>query len=185
MKEVLNLKHIPNLLSVFRIILIPFFIWQIGQGNMINAGIILLLSGLTDFLDGKLARRFGWITDLGKVLDPVADKLTQASISLSFIFLLKEYRIFFAIILIKDFIMLILGGFLMKRGATIKGAKWFGKVSTFVFYIFMILLILIPSIPKWLGRTMMTISTTLAVASGLLYIPDFIDYYKGLNNSKV
>lgn len=175
------MHNIPNILSFFRIVLIPFFVWQLRIGNNLNAGLILVLSGLTDFLDGKLARKYGWITSLGKVLDPVADKLTQTAISLSFIFLLKEYRIFFLIILTKDFIMLILGGWLMKRGAQIEGAKWFGKVSTFAFYVIMIALMFFPGIPHWLAITLLTVTTSLSVMAGLMYIPDFMHY---LNSTK-
>ena len=79
------MKHIPNILSSLRIVMIPFFVWQMLTGNMLSAGLILLASGITDTLDGQLARHFGWISDLGKILDPFADKLTQTAVSVCFI----------------------------------------------------------------------------------------------------
>lgn len=75
---------IPNVLGYIRILLIPLFVWryltaQSGADYYTAAGIVLL-SGLTDLFDGLIARRFHMITELGKVLDPIADKLTQAAI---------------------------------------------------------------------------------------------------------
>lgn len=71
---------IPNLLSVFRLVLIPVFVWTycVREAYLVTAG-ILLLSGLTDIADGFIARRFHMVSDLGKALDPIADKLTQAA----------------------------------------------------------------------------------------------------------
>ena len=71
---------IPNILSFFRLILIPVLIWSyVVKKNYAATGWILLLSGLTDIADGFIARRFHMISKLGKILDPVADKLTQAT----------------------------------------------------------------------------------------------------------
>ena len=71
---------VPNLLSFFRFCLIPVIIWSYCvKENPLLAGEILLLSGLTDLADGYIARRFHRISNLGKILDPVADKLTQAA----------------------------------------------------------------------------------------------------------
>ena len=80
-KENLNrIITVPNLLSFFRFCLIPVIIWSYCvKENPLLAGEILLLSGLTDLADGYIARRFHMISTLGKILDPVADKLTQAA----------------------------------------------------------------------------------------------------------
>ena len=80
-KEHLNrIITVPNLLSFFRFCLIPVIIWSYCvKKNPLLAGEILLLSGLTDLADGYIARRFHRISNLGKILDPVADKLTQAA----------------------------------------------------------------------------------------------------------
>lgn len=165
------MKHIPNLLSIFRIALIPLFVSQMATGHTLTAGLILVLSGLTDFFDGQLARRFGWVTPVGKILDPVADKLTQTAVSITLMVLLRQYWPFFAIMLAKDCIMLVLGGWLMRRGVKLEGARWFGKVSTFLYYAVMILIILIPSLPAWLTLTLLVLATACALISALLYIP--------------
>lgn len=170
------MKHIPNILSVIRILLIPFYLWQILAGNTLTAGIILLASGITDFLDGILAREFGWISDVGKVLDPVADKLTQAAVSISMIIRLRQYWYIFAILIVKDLIMLVLGGWLLRRGVRLQGAKWFGKVSTFVFYTVMVVLLFLPGIPEGLVMVLLWVVAACAVLTALLYIPEFLKY---------
>lgn len=176
------MKHIPNALTVLRIVIIPFFVWQLLTGNTLAAGILLAASGLTDLLDGALARRFGWISDLGKVLDPVADKLTQAAVSICLILRLRQYWPFFAVLLVKDFMMLVLGGWLLKKGVKLEGSRWFGKVATFVFYGAMVLIVFIPGMPGWLATTLIALSTGFALLAAALYIPEFLRYKKKLLN---
>ena len=170
------MKHIPNILSGLRIVMIPFFIWQMLAGNTLAAGLILVASGLTDTLDGNLARHFGWVSDLGKVLDPVADKLTQTAVSICLMIRIPELWFFFAILIIKDLIMLVLGGYLTKGGVKLEGARWFGKVSTVVFYTVMILIVLFPNIPQAVTIALLVLAVGCAIAAGLLYLPEYKRY---------
>lgn len=170
------MKNIPNILSLFRILLIPFFIWQMVRGNNGVAGIILLVSGMTDLMDGYLARRFNWISDLGKVLDPIADKLTQNAVCIILMIRLRAYWYFFAIIILKELVMLILGGYLLSRGVKLEGARWFGKISTGVFYVTMICIVLFPDMPDTVEFIALALSTVCALVAAGLYIPEFIRY---------
>lgn len=170
------MKHIPNILSGLRIALIPFFVWQMLEENTLAAGLILLASGLTDTLDGNLARHFGWVSDLGKVLDPVADKLTQTAVSICLMIRLPQLWFFFAILIGKDLVMLVLGGYLTKGGVQIEGARWFGKVATVVFYMVMILIVLVPSIPQAVTVVLLVLAVGCAVGAGLMYLPEFRRY---------
>lgn len=176
------MKHIPNILSAMRIAMIPFFVWQMLVGNTPVAGVILLASGITDTLDGQLARRFNWVSDLGKILDPVADKLTQTAVSVCLIIRYTKLWFFFAVFIVKDLIMLLLGGYLTRGGVKIKGAKWFGKVATVVFYVVMILIVLFPSIPAWVTTSLLVIAVGCAVAAGLSYLPEFFRYKEERNS---
>lgn len=176
------MKHIPNMLSCLRIVLIPFFVWQMFEGNTVNAGLILIFSGVTDCLDGFLARRFGWVTPLGKVLDPIADKLTQGTISVVLAILLREYWPFFAILIAKDVVMLVLGGYLLKKGVKIEGARWFGKAVTILFYVVMISIVCFPEMPDALVRAMLTAVAVCAVLAAGLYVPEFLQYRSEINN---
>ena len=73
----MKLKHIPNILSIIRMLLVLVFILVFFFVSHSLSIVIFLLAGLTDVIDGYLARKNNWITDLGKVLDPLADKLMQ------------------------------------------------------------------------------------------------------------
>lgn len=172
------MKHIPNMLSVFRIVLIPFFIWQMMRGNLTVAGVILAISALTDFFDGLLARHFGWVSQVGKVLDPAADKLTQVTVCILMIVNLRAYWPFFAVMLFKDAVMLVLGGYLLKQGVTLEGARWFGKISTILFYAVMVLIFFVPGMPRSLIITLLCLVSGAALFSAFMYIPQYLNYRK-------
>ena len=173
------MRHIPNLLSFFRILLIPWFVWEMmANEDTLTAAVILAVSGLTDMLDGMLARRFNWISQLGKVLDPAADKLTQITVCVLLALKLHRYWFFFAILLLKEFSMLVVGGYLVRKGVKLGGAKWFGKVVTVLFYVTTTILVLFPPIPSWVPTTLLALTTVCAIATVLMYIPDFLSYKK-------
>lgn len=170
------MKHIPNVLSFSRILLVPVFIMLMIQNNTLAAGIVLAVSGLTDLLDGLLARKFHWVSQLGKILDPAADKLTQVTVCVVLAIRLQKYWPCFLVILAKELAALILGGYLLARGAVMDGAKWFGKIVTVIFYLVMGSIVFVPSLPSLLITGLLLLVTLGAVAAGLLYIPDFLQY---------
>lgn len=140
---------IPNLLSVIRIALIPVFAMLYLQGQPVTAVIILAVSGLTDLFDGKIARRFNQVSALGKILDPVADKITQITVAIILLIKFRQaestvinaFSWVFIIFLAKEGIM-VLGGLVMilfniRPGA----AEMPGKIATVVFYTVMTVII--------------------------------------------
>ena len=135
---------IPNILSIFRLVLIPFFTYfMIVEDNYVVAGILLVISGITDYCDGYIARKFNMITNLGKILDPLADKFTQliAVICLA----VKGYALmwFLAVFLfLKDLVLLIGGIMLYQKKDGMIPSNMFGKIATFVFYVAVVLLML-------------------------------------------
>ena len=140
---------VPNLLSLIRILLIPVFGVLFYQGHIGWAVIVLVISGLTDFFDGKIARRFNQISELGKMLDPVADKLTQITIAIV-IFLefnkstnptMQWFKWVFLFFLFKELLMVIIGAIMLACGLRPVAAEIYGKVATFVFYAVMVLVI--------------------------------------------
>lgn len=140
---------IPNLLSVIRIALIPVFAVMYLNGNQFLAIAILAISGLTDLFDGKIARRFNQVSALGKILDPVADKLTQITIAVILFISFRKaenstinaFGWVFLVFLVKEGIM-VLGGLVMLLMNIRPGAAEMpGKVATFTFYGVMILII--------------------------------------------
>lgn len=142
---------IPNLLSVIRIFLIPVFAVLFYQDQKIVAVIVLALSGLTDMFDGKIARKYNQISALGKILDPVADKLTQISIAVMLFIdfntaddkLIKAFSWIFLFFLVKEGVMIVGGLVMLLLGIRPGAAEIFGKLATVVFYVGMTIIIAI------------------------------------------
>ena len=127
------IKHIPNILTIIRFILIPVILYFIFTGNYILAFVFFTLSGITDILDGAIARKFNLISTFGKLMDPLADKLTQISVLATLVF--KEIIPFWILIIVmlKEFIMIIGASFLYGKDVVVY-SKWFGKLATVLFY---------------------------------------------------
>ena len=166
---------IPNILGYFRILLLPLIVWRYVTADSIAefhmAAVIIGISGITDFLDGFIARKFNMITNLGKIVDPVADKLTQAAIVFSLSFRFQWLIPVVVLFVIKEGFMGIMGVILLKKGKMLNGAKWFGKVSTAVLYVVMFILILAPNIQEQIANTLIVLSGFLLLMSFILYIP--------------
>ena len=140
---------IPNLLTLIRILLIPVFAVLFYRGYLIWAVVVLILSGLSDTLDGKIARRFNQVSELGKNLDTVADKLTQITIAVMLFIQfrnahsegLRAFSWVFLLFLIKEGIMVLGGAVMLAKGIRPGAAEITGKAATFVFYIVMLLIV--------------------------------------------
>ena len=173
---------IPNLLSAFRILLVPAFIvsylyMDSGESFAFWPVIILLVSGITDLFDGMIARRFNQVSDLGKMLDPVADKLTQISVLVCLTIRFREmWALWLLLILyvVKEFSIMV-GGLVMLKGKRqeVPQAKWFGKLSTFEFYTAMLLLLAFPQMPEWLISVFALLTAALAIFSLIMYVIAF------------
>lgn len=134
--------NVPNGLTVLRILLIPVFTVLYLQGHIIPAFIVLALSALTDLLDGIIARHFHQVTDLGKLLDPVADKLTQVAIALCLSFYNSRIIPFLIILVVKEFLMMLGSAKLLHSGKRPTQAMWYGKVATASFYLIMAIIVI-------------------------------------------
>lgn len=126
---------VPNGMSVLRILLVPVFAAFYLNGNLPAAVTTLVISGVTDMLDGLIARRFNQITDLGKMLDPFADKLTQGVVALCIAIRFPSIRPLLLLFILKELLMLSCAVVLLKKHKRPCAAKWYGKVATVMFYI--------------------------------------------------
>ncbi len=127
-------KHVPNILTIFRFILIPFIVLNLANDKFVAAFVIFTISGLTDILDGFIARKFNFITNFGKLIDPLADKCTQI-ITLATLAIKDIIPMWIIIIVIlKEFIMVIGASFLYGKELVVS-SKWYGKLATVLFYI--------------------------------------------------
>ena len=128
-------ENIPNILTIIRFILIPFIFTSVVNNDYLAALIIFTISAITDVLDGYIARKYNYITDLGKLIDPLADKLTQVSLLLSLSILRILPWWIFAIVFIKECVMVISASLLYKRKDVVVYSKWYGKLATVLFYL--------------------------------------------------
>ena len=127
-------KHVPNILTIIRFLLIPFIIFYIFTGNYILAFLFFTISGLTDIADGFIARKFNLISNFGKLMDPLADKLTQISTLTSLVIIGIIPLWILIIVLLKEFIMIVGASFLYGKDVVVY-SKWYGKLATVLFYI--------------------------------------------------
>lgn len=172
------MKHIPNLLTLMRMILIPFIPYMyIIQDNRVASIILLLIAAFSDFLDGFIARRFELITEVGKVLDPLADKLLLIAVVWS-LFYTDNFPIGLLIAyLLIEISMIILGVLLYTRkDRVVIPANIFGKVATALFFVTAVLSI-------WFGYTqiifaLFTITLTMKSIAFASYISHYINSFK-------
>ena len=164
---------IPNLLSIFRLALIPLYVAIYLNARSSTdyhlAAAILAVSCLTDLIDGQIARRFNMISTVGKVLDPLADKVTQFTMVIC---LSVKYPILWSLVIlifIKEIFQLVAGLLRFRKGKMLKGAQITGKICTTILFISLILLVMMPEIP----RTAVEIIT---LVDGIFLLIAFVDY---------
>ncbi len=126
---------IPNILSYFRIILIVPFVILFLKEKYIASAACLFVSGLSDCVDGFLARKLGQVTKLGKMLDPAADKLTLIAVGVCITVAEPMVIPVVIILMIKDLLMLIGASVLLRKKLMPCAAEWYGKVGTICFYV--------------------------------------------------
>ncbi len=166
---------IPNILSFFRLCLIPVIVWlYCGAKDYPLAGYILILSGLTDIVDGFIARRFHMISDVGKILDPIADKLTQGAVLICLMIRYPGIIWPFSLMVVKEAFMIISGLLVINRTGIVTGAKWHGKLATVMLYATMLLHVFWSDIPATISNVSLIASTVIIAVSFLLYGRDNI-----------
>lgn len=165
---------IPNLLSLFRLVLIPVYVYiylnATEKYQFITAGTIMAVSCLTDIIDGKIARHFDMITQVGKVLDPLADKFTQLALILC---LSAKYPILYPVLvlfLVKEFFQLIVAVVHFRKGKVLPGALMAGKVCTTVLFISLIAMVLFPDMNEILVDAIVIIDAVFLTISFISYI---------------
>lgn len=174
---------IPNLLSVIRITLIPQIVWLYNSKQDYYAAIgVILLSGATDIVDGWIARHFNMVSDFGKALDPLADKLTQASL---LICLLSRYRLMWMLLVVFgmcEITKLVMGIIVVKKCDEVNSAKWYGKLNTVMIYSTMLLLILFPKMNTVVANLLMLDCGLVMIIAHILY---FRLFAKRLSSMKI
>ena len=131
------LKQVPNALTILRFILVPFILISLINNDYLSTFILLTLSGLTDVLDGTIARKFNLISNFGKLMDPLADKLTQLTV-LTTLAIKHVIPIWMIVVLaIKECVMIAGASFLYGKELVVS-SRWYGKLATVLFYVAMV-----------------------------------------------
>ena len=160
-----DLMTIPNAISFTRILLITPFVAFFIKEMYVAAAITVGISGLSDLFDGMIARKFNQESELGKVLDPLADKLTLIAVGICLIFIEPYVLPLMIIMVAKDVFMIIGGTIVINQGVIPPKASWYGKVSTFMFYISVAMVVLMAI----LGYKNETLTfTVLGVTAGMM-----------------
>ena len=183
---------IPNLLSVVRIVIIPFFVFfYLGAssqnlGYYFFAAAALIASGLTDMLDGFIARNFNQITPLGKVIDPLADKLTQVAVVICLAIKLNNptLSVVLSLFVIKEALMLIGAAIVIKCKIKLQPSRWYGKVATIVFYVVVTILAVFNNISVELALALILVAAAFMIFAFIRYLIDFIRSMKEYRNSE-
>ena len=177
---------IPNILGYFRILLIPFFVYYYitakTVSDYLSPAVIVGVSSVTDMFDGLIARKFNMVTELGKLVDPLADKLTQGALIICFIVRFQYMRYLFALYVIKEGFMLAAGLVVLHHnGRKLNGAKWYGKVSTALVYVVMFILFLqpvfFPALSEDSVNSLIFLCGFAMAATLALYVPVFLRLY--------
>ena len=173
---------IPNILSYLRIAMIPLYIYlYIGAETTeqyYRAAGVLVLSGITDSLDGIIARKTGQITNLGKALDPLADKLTQIAVVGAMLVNRPYILPLLILFIVKELYLLISNVLLFKKDIFMDGAMWFGKLATAFFYISMLVLVALPHLSQHVSILIININIVLQIVAFLGYGRWFFTKFK-------
>lgn len=173
---------IPNFISLFRLLLIPIIVWlYCGVHDYYLAVLVVVLSGVSDVVDGFIARKYNMISDFGKFLDPLADWLTQFALVICLVLKYDLMWVLLALFVIRQISMFVAGLIVFRKTDAVHSSKWYGKANTVVLYTVMLVLFLVPNIKITVANAMISISSVTIVVSLILYL---CYYYKLLHTKK-
>lgn len=173
---------VPNILSLFRLCLIPVIVWlYCFREDYILTVVVVGISGITDIVDGFIARKFNMISNVGKIFDPIADKLTQIAIMACLLTKFGYMIIPLIIFIIKEVTMGVAALVMVKKTKVISGANWHGKVSTVMFFALVAVHLIWYNIPTPVSIVFIALSTSMMVLSASLYT---VGYVKAIKNQK-
>lgn len=161
---------LPNILSLFRLLLIPAIVWLYAfRQDYLWTTAILALSGITDIIDGIIARKCHMISDFGKAFDPVADKLTQIATLFCLVTRFRWMLLPLIILVIKEIFAAVTGLLVIRKTGNVLGAVWHGKAATVTLYSMMLIHLLWFNIPSVVSVILIGICTALVLLSAILY----------------
>ena len=165
---------IPNLLSLFRLALIPVYVViylnSEDTSHYYLSAAILAVSCLTDLIDGKIARHFNMISKVGIILDPLADKATQFTLIVCLALRYPVLLFLVGLFVVKEGFQLVAGGFALKKGMMLDGALLAGKICTTVLFVSLILLVMVPTMDYSVVCIITAVDAAFMIISFICYI---------------
>ncbi len=172
-----DLFKIPNILCYIRILLVPLFIYLFLSEYYWQSALVVITATATDVLDGYIARHFNMITDWGKFIDPVADKLMQFSMLVVTIFKIKWVLILVITFALKEIILLVVGLYIYHKDYNLNGANWAGKLCTVVMDTVLLVFIAFDGIPETVAILLISVVIVFMITSFVVYLRDYIKLY--------
>lgn len=172
-----DLFKIPNLLCYLRILMVPLFIYLFWAEYYWQSAVVVLLASGTDILDGYIARHFNMITDWGKFIDPVADKMMQFSMLILTIFKIKWVLILVICFALKEIILLIVGIYIYHNDYNLNGSNWAGKLCTVVMDTVLLIFIAFDNIPETLAIVLVMVVIVFLLISFTVYLSQYKRLY--------
>lgn len=171
-------KNLPNILSFIRLLMVPLFVWLFFSGvGLWAAGLVYLAAGATDVLDGRIARKYNYITKLGRIIDPAADKMMQIA-AFACLAVAKIIPLWVVIVLAAKEVLLLLGGWLMlKQLGDVPPSNKMGKLSTLVFFI-ITLAVIIFDMPGVFKTALLCVGLAFSLLALVIYYVQAVDKFK-------
>lgn len=184
-----DLVSIPNILTYFRFALVPVFVclYTNASDNIANhvwAIVCVAASALTDIIDGRIARKTNQITDIGKILDPIADKAMEFAMMFCIIVRYPLVIILIVVFALKELISLCFSGYLFKHKKTLNGAMWCGKVCTVILYGVILTFLIVPHISKGLEYTLIAIAVAAMILAFVVYMHAYLNMLRELKREQ-
>lgn len=181
--KIKDLWSIPNILSYIRIVLVPVFLYKYFTAKEVMdfyiAALIIIVCSLTDMADGYIARHFDMATDLGRLLDPIADKLMQISVLVALTLTVKHMKFVTILMIVKEFTTFVLGITIYRRcNKRLTGAKWYGKVCTVFVNMSLLAMIAFPNMESVLQGALIIVCIAMLLMSWFMYTRLYVTMYK-------
>ena len=177
-------KYIPNCITVFRIILVFVFMYFFNSGydnHNIISGIVFIVAGISDVLDGYLARKFKLQSDFGRLMDPFADKLLQITVAFCIASVEKSLMWVPVVLILKELVMILGAARLLKKENIVVSANKFGKISSTLYFLVFMIILFFPDINPQIKQIMCASFIITSVIAFLVYMQNYIQIYKEKN----
>ena len=189
---------IPNIICLVRILLITPFVQLFLDGEYGWAALVIILSGLSDCFDGMIARRFNQESELGKILDPLADKLTLLAVGICLCVIEPFFLPVVIILVLKDVLMLIGSSRVVKKGIIVPKSKWYGKLGTVMFYVTVTFIVLVEVMQtsenpvvyidyetgRWISMIMLCLTAAMMIFAFVMYSKTYKEIMREAEISK-